>query len=248
MELVSRIWVMMRMNSIARTFCPMKKHFFYLGASLVAIAALSSCNKELTDPDEVIKGGVPFEITAASVDTKTSIDGLTTNWVAKDSINLFHALAGTTTYTSDGKFTITAENLDSKKFTGTLASPLEAGNYDWYAIYPYNTKISSPADQTDGYVYIGHSKGAIQNGYNSTAHLCKTLCPLYGVSKSVEATTPVSLEMKHLTSVVEINVTNSNDDPLTVSSISFSTDEDIVGSYYINFAGKTVVYNPSGAN
>lgn len=215
---------------------------------MVAIAALSSCNKELTDPNEGIKGGIPFEITAASVDTKTSIDGVTTSWVAGDAINLFHAVAGTTTYKSDGQFTITAENLDSKKFTGTLASPLVAGNYDWYAIYPYKEQISSPGEQTDGFVYIGHSVAANQNGNNSKAHLCKTLCPLYGVSKSVEATKPVSLEMKHLTSVVEINVTNRNDDPLTVSSISFSTDEDIVGTYYINFAGEDVVYNPSGVN
>lgn len=226
----------------------MKKYLSYLGASLVAIAAFSSCNKELTDPNEGIKGGIPFEITAASVDTKTAIDGFATRWVANDAINLFHAVAGTTTYTSDGQFTITAENLDSKKFTGTLASPLEAGNYDWYAIYPYKEQISSPGKQTDGFVYIGHSVAANQNGNNSTAHLCKTLCPLYGVSKSVEAIKPVSIEMKHLTSVVEINVTNSNDDPLTVSSISFSTDEDIVGTYYINFAGDDVVYNPSGAN
>ena len=223
----------------------MKKFLSYLGASLVAIAAFSSCNKELTDPNEGIKGGIPFEITAASVDTKTSIDGFTTSWVANDAINLFHAEAGTTAYTSDGQFTITAENLDSKKFTGTLASPLEAGNYDWYAIYPYKEQISSPGEQTDGFVYIGHSVAANQNGNNSKAHLCKTLCPLYGVSKSVEAIKPVSFEMKHLTSVVEINVTNSNDEPLTVSSISFSTDEDIVGSYYINFAGENVVYNPS---
>ena len=215
---------------------------------MVAIAALSSCNKDLTDPNEGIKGGIPFEITAESVDTKTSIDGLTTNWEAEDAINLFHAEAGTTAYTSDGQFTITAENLDSKKFTGTLASPLEAGNYDWYAIYPYKEQISSPGEQTDGFVYIGHSVAANQNGNNSKAHLCKTLCPLYGVSKSVEAIKPVSLEMKHLASVVEINVTNSNDEPLTVSNISISTDEDIVGSYYINFAGKDVVYNSSGAN
>ena len=53
---------------------------------MVAIAALSSCNKELTDPNEGIKGGIPFEITAESVDTKTSIDGLTTNWEAEDAI------------------------------------------------------------------------------------------------------------------------------------------------------------------
>ena len=74
----------------------MKKHFFYLGASLVAIAALSSCNKELSNPDEGLKGDIPFEITAESVDTKTSIDGLTTNWVADDAINLFHAVAKST--------------------------------------------------------------------------------------------------------------------------------------------------------
>lgn len=226
----------------------MKKYLSYLGASLVAIAAFSSCNKDLTDPNEGIKGGIPFEITAASVDTKTAIDGFATSWVANDAINLFHAEAGTTTYKSDGQFTITAENLNSKKFTGTLASPLEAGNYDWYAIYPYKEQISSPANQTDGYVYIGHSVAIYQNGNDSKAHLCGSPCPLYGVSKSIDASSPVSLEMKHLTSVVEINVTNSNDEPLTVSNISISTDEDIVGSYYINFTGENVVYNPSDAN
>ena len=223
----------------------MKKYLSCLGASLVAIAALSSCNKELTDPNEGIKGGIPFEITAASVDTKTSIDGFTTSWVANDAINLFHAVAGSTTYTSDGEFTIAAEDLEAKKFKGTLASALTAGNYDWYAIYPYKEQISSPADQTNGYVYIGHSVAIYQNGNDSKAHLCGSPCPLYGVSKSIDASSPVSLEMKHLTSVVEINVTNSNDEPLTVSNISISTDEDIVGSYYINFAGKNVVYNPS---
>lgn len=212
---------------------------------MVAIAALSSCNKELTDPNEGIKGGIPFEITAASVDTKTAIDGFATRWEANDAINLFHAEAGSTNYTTDGEFTIAAEDLEAKKFKGTLASALTTESYDWYAFYPYKEQISSPGEQTDGFVYIGHSVAANQNGNNSKAHLCKTLCPLYGVSKSVEAKKPVSLEMKHLTSVVEINVTNSNDDPLTVSSISFSTDEDIVGSYYIDITGENVVYTKS---
>ena len=223
----------------------MKKFLSCFGASLVAIAALSSCNKELTDPNEGIKGGIPFEITAASVDTKTAIDGFATRWEANDAINLFHAEAGSTNYTTDGEFTIAAEDLEAKKFKGTLASALTTESYDWYAFYPYKEQISSPGEQTDGFVYIGHSVAANQNGNNSKAHLCKTLCPLYGVSKSVEAKKPVSLEMKHLTSVVEINVTNTNDDPLTVSSISFSTDEDIVGSYYIDITGENVVYTKS---
>ena len=121
----------------------MKKYLSYLGASLVAIAAFSSCNKELTDPNEGIKGGIPFEITAASVDTKTAIDGFATSWVANDAINLFHVEAGSTTnYTSDGEFKITDETLAENKFKGTLASPLTAESYDWYAIYPYKKQIS----------------------------------------------------------------------------------------------------------
>ncbi len=223
----------------------MKKYLSYLGASLVAIAALSSCNKELTDPNEGIKGGIPFEITAASVDTKTAIDGFATRWVANDAINLFHAKAGSTTYNSDGEFTIATEDLEAKKFKGTLASALTPGSYDWYAFYPYNQKISSPGSQKDGFIYIGHRVAIVQNGNDSKAHLCGSPCPLYGVSKSIDASSPVSLEMKHLTSVVEINVTNSNDNPLTVSNITLSTDEDIVGSYYIDITGKNAVYTPS---
>ena len=223
----------------------MKKYLSYLGASLVAIAALSSCNKELADPNEGKTGAVPFEISASSIDTRTENDGLSTKWVAGDAINLFHAAAGTTTYTSDGQFTITSENLAANKFTGTLAAALEAGNYDWYAFYPYKQQISSPGSQKDGFIYIGHSVAIVQNGNDSKAHLCGSPCPLYGVSKSIDAASSVSFEMKHLTSVVEISVTNSNDNPLTVSNITLSTDEDIVGSYYIDITGDNVVYTPS---
>ena len=65
MELTSRIWSMMQMNLVAKGDCTMKKTFAYLGASLAAIAALSSCNKELSDPSESLKGGIPFEICAS---------------------------------------------------------------------------------------------------------------------------------------------------------------------------------------
>lgn len=237
----------MEKNSVAKMICPMKQFFSYLGASLAAIAALASCNKEIDAPVEDLKGGVPFEICASTADTKTAMnDDWTSRWVENDSFNLFHAEAGATTaYISDGEFAISAVDLESNKFKGTLYSSLEDGkSYDWYAIYPYSAKISSPGKQTDGYVYIGNSVNLYQNGYDTKTHLSGDRCALYGVRKSVEAASPVSLVMKHLTSVVEINVTNSNDAPLTVSNISFSTDEDIVGPYYINFAGDNVVYTP----
>ena len=217
----------------------MKRFFSYIGASLVAIAALSSCSKEIDNPSNEASNGIQFAITASSVDTKTSIDGFKTSWVANDKLDITHAIAGSTTYITDGSFSISEANLATNKFNGTLKSNLEEGSsYDWYALYPYNGK---------NYTYIGHSKGAIQNGNNSTAHLCGTLCPLYGVAKNVNSSDPVSFDMQHLAAVVEITVTNETDADLTVKNITFaSSDENIVGSYIIDFKGDNVTYAASG--
>lgn len=108
-------------------------------------------------------------------------------------------------------------------------------------MYPVNSNpkyvITTPAGSKDGdgWTYIGHTGGATQNGYNSTAHLAETLCPLYGVAKSIDASTPVSFNMKHIASVVKIVVTNESESSLTVNSITFTAPEDIVGSYFMNF-------------
>ena len=218
----------------------MKRFFSYIGASLVAIAALSSCSKEIDNPSSEASNGIQFAITASSVNTKTSIDGFKTSWVANDQLNITHAIAGSTAYITDGSFSISEANLATNKFNGTLKSNLEEGSsYDWYALYPYNNGRN--------YTYIGHSKGATQNGNNSTAHLCGTLCPLYGVAKNVNSSDPVSFDMQHLAAVVEITVTNETDADLTVKNITFaSSDENIVGSYIIDFKGDNVTYAASG--
>ena len=218
----------------------MKRFFSYIGASLVAIAALSSCSKEIDNPSSEASNGIQFAITASSVNTKTSIDGFKTSWVANDQLNITHAIAGSTAYITDGSFSISEANLATNKFNGTLKSNLEEGSsYDWYALYPYNNGRN--------YTYIGHSKGATQNGNNSTAHLCGTLCPLYGVAKNVNSSDPVSFDMQHLAAVVEITVTNETDADLTVKNITFaSSDENIVGSYIIDFKGDNVTYAANG--
>ena len=226
----------------------MKQFISYLGASLAAIAALASCNKEIEAPVEDLKGGVPFEICASAVDTKTSINGLATSWVANDAINLFHAKAGSTTYISDGEFTIAAEDLEAKKFKGTLAAPLEVGSYDWYAFYPYTKYNKTPAgsSQSDfGFTTIGGTSQT-QTGNNSTAHLCGKPCPLYGIKTGVASNVAPSIAMNHLTSIIEVNVTNNSGKDLTVTSVSFTGTEDIVGTYYIDFTQNPVVYTSSG--
>lgn len=241
-------WVVMTVVLTVKYEGAMKRISFVFGAAMAAIFALTSCNKEISNPDEIIKDGIPFEISAASADTKTSNNGLATNWVAGDALNLFHAEAGSTTYISDGSFSIAEEDLDSKKFKGTLASPLEEGNYDWYAFYPYSSYNKTPAgsSQSDfGFTTIGGTSQT-QTGNNSTAHLCGKVCPLYGVAKSVASSATPGITMNHLTSIIEVNVTNNSGEDLSVSSVSFTGTEDIVGTYYINFTQTPVVYTSRG--
>ena len=224
----------------------MKRISFVFGAAMAAIFALTSCNKEISNPDEIIKDGIPFEISAASADTKTSNNGLATNWVAGDALNLFHAVADSKTYISDGSFSIAEKDLDSKKFKGTLEDALEEGNYDWYALYPYNQYVSTPANTgTQGYVTVG-GKSQTQEGNSSMAHLCRYVCPLYGVAKSVESSSTPGITMNHLTSIIEVNVTNNSGKDLTVTSVSFTGTENIVGTYYIDFTQTPVVYTSRG--
>ena len=229
----------------------MKKQILTLGMMCAAAFALTNCDKQSTEPQQPTEG-TPFEIIASAVDTKTTNDGLHTNWAEGDALNLFHAEAGSTVYGSNDKFTWTGEG---NKFSGTLTENLETGkSYDWYAVYPVNTNekyiITTPAgsEDGDGFTYIGHSKGAYQQGNNSTAHLKETLCPLYGVAKGVDANSSVNIAMHHLASVVKIVVKNSNDAPLTVSSIEFTAPEDIVGSYFIDITKSPVTYTKSADN
>lgn len=231
----------------------MKRQILTLGAICAAAFTLTNCNKEIAEPKAPVTEGIPFEIVAATADTKTANDGLNTVWTAGDALNVFHAEAGTTAYGTNDEFTYTGS---ANKFTGKLKTALGGGkSYDWYALYPVNDNakfvITTPAGSKtgDGWAYIGHKGGATQNGYNSTAHLAENLCPLYGVAKSVDASTPVSFNMKHIASVVKIVVTNESESPLTVTSVTFTAPEDIVGSYFMNFTDpNNVVCKASGAS
>ena len=214
------------------------------GMMLAAAFTLTNCAKEIDAPvQEPESVGYPFEIVASTVDTKTVNDGMSTLWAEGDKINLFHALGDETNYVNDGAFTVA--DVEAGVFTGTIKEELDVEEeYDWFALYPYSEQVTTPAATTAGYTYIGHSKGLNQTGYNSTASLKGSVCPLYGVLK-YGGVKPV-IEMNHLTSVLAINVTNDTDEPLTITTASFTAPEEIVGSFYIDFTDKdNVVYNAS---
>ena len=225
----------------------MKKSFIYAGAILAATISLTNCTKEINGSEAVLPEGIPFEI-CANPTTKTTVEGLSTKWADGDGINVFHAAAGTKEYVSDNEFTIAAVDLANGRFTGALSAALGEGTYDWYAFYPYSKYNKTPAGSSQddfGFTTIGGTSQT-QTGNNSTAHLCGKACPLYGVAKSVASSATPGITMNHLTSIIEVNVTNNSGKDLSVSSVSFTGTEDIVGTYYINFTQTPVVYTSRG--
>lgn len=214
--------------------------------ALAASLSLTNCTEKIEGPiAPATPAGIPFEI-SADISTKTTNDGLATNWAEGDAINLFHAEASEAVYVSDNEFTLDATR--DGVFTGNLTGELGASNYDWYAFYPYSEYNKTPAGvskETFGYTQIG-DKSQTQDGNDSKAHLCGKALPLYGVAKGVASDVKPAVTMNNLASVVAVKVKNTTTEPLVVKSVSFTSTEDIVGTYYIDFTGENVVYTGSG--
>lgn len=225
----------------------MKKNFLSLGLIAAAAFTLTNCTQELQNPVEPSVDGVPFEIVVSTADTKTANDGLKTVWTAGDALNVFHELGGGKQYKSDNKFEFSAGNC----FKGTISEELvEEMCYNWYALYPYNEKVETPAATDKGWVVVGSKTTAsqTQKGNNSMAHIAGENYPLAGVCKDWEyyEDETLEIEMSNLTSLVEVVVTNNTEEDLTVSSVAISAPENVVGTFYIDFTGEEVVYTPSG--
>lgn len=214
---------------------------------LMAAAALTlTTNCAKTEADFNQAEGAPFELIATSAETKVANDGMATRWSANDQINVFYAEAGSSSYTSAGKFT-TATGGSSVTFTGTISGTLNDNN-DWYAFFPYKSGLTTPANTSTYYFNVGgnQTQGA---SATATAHLAGDKFPLYGNVKNVARGTTPTIEMKHAMSVVKVHVTNSTGASLTVSSVCFSTEDyNIGGQYYIDFTGDTPVFSEKSGN
>lgn len=223
----------------------MKKISLFLGMALAASLSLTNCTEKIEGPiAPATPAGIPFEI-SADISTKTINNELATQWAPGDAINLFHAEAGDAKYVSDGEFKLDATRVGV--FKGTLAKELEAStSYDWYAIYPYNSNLATPANNatTAKYFYVGGRSDtpAVQKGNNSKSHLVERYAPLWGKAEKVASNEKPSMIMQHLASVVAVKVTNTTEKPLTVNSVSFTSTEPIVGQFYIDVTGAAVEY------
>ena len=141
----------------------MKK--FILSLGLIAMAfSLTNCSQEF---DFATVEQNNFEIYASA--SRTTNNGVNTLWAAGDAINLFHAVAGGTSYVNDGEFALA--DATTGQFKGSLKGELSAESYDWYACYPYSSTHSEPGV---GRSYIVGNTTTVgkqeQNGNNSTAY------------------------------------------------------------------------------
>ena len=212
----------------------MKKIVFNLSTLAVAAFALFSCAKvetEIETPE--MSKGIPFEIVANPLTTKTSNDNMSTAWEAGDAINLFHAETTTSTFSENDQFSIASEDLATGTFKGTLASALEpTKSYDWYALFPYNAGITTPANTTFAVQFSGNNR--TQQGNNSTAHL--TDLPLLGTATGVAAGDKPSITMNNLAAVIKVVVTNNSGEGLTVTGVSITAPKKIVGGFILDFS------------
>lgn len=227
----------------------MKKSLFSMGLMCLALT-LTNCQKAQIEevnpsPEANFELFASPAVTTDAAITRTTNDGLATKWATGDQINIFHAPAGSTTYTNDKAFTL--KDAATGSFSGTVGA-LDGESYDWYAFYPYTSQITTPANTSAGWVVVGGKtpQAQIQNGNNSRTHLSGGACPLFGIAKAVESSAVPSIEMNHLTSIIKVQVTNNSSEDLKVENVSFTGAEDIVGTYYINFAASPVAYKSSG--
>ena len=222
----------------------MKRILCILGLTAAAAATLTNCTK-VSPVDE--PSGL-FTIRVSSDVTRTTNDGMQTLWAEGDALSLLYAPAGTN---PDSEFTNVKMTLSSgagtasAEFTGTASV---SGSNDFYAVYPYSSKLKKPGEQTDCYIYVGNKNGVTQNGYDSMAHLSGNNCPLYGVVLANDSGTVPSFSMKQLASVMELDVVSSCSESFVLTKVAVEASEDIVGSYYINVAGDSPVYTLSGSN
>lgn len=201
---------------------------------LMAIAAFATaCQVEdLNEANQGQQNGELFTIEAAiTPSTKTSLtvgpDSYKVDWDADDALSVV-AKYSNGSY-SGNEFT----KGEGNTFSGTVTNPGDITELN--VVYPYDDFIKNIDSEGyfNGYVYLGSRSDESQNqtGLNSAAHING---PLYGYATVSSENTVV--QMKHASTLFEINVTNNSGIDINVSNIKLTNSEskNMVGTFYIN--------------
>ena len=135
--------------------------------SLLSVLLMFTCCAP-QERDSADIPALPYEILApAGTDSKTAtIDNMHIVWELNDAISVFHAPTGTDQYVNDGLFTI--DDVSTGHAKGEAAVP--DGASDWYFLYPYNDKLTSPKG-ADAPIVIGAPVNNVPIPYRSWASI-----------------------------------------------------------------------------
>ena len=99
----------------------MKKHIALLSV-VAALFSFTGCIDEQLGQNQGdgVEAGAEFTINLNPA-TRTVNNGLSTEWVEGDNVNVFHAVAGTTDYIDDGAFEFTSGTMFKGKLAGEPA-------------------------------------------------------------------------------------------------------------------------------
>lgn len=219
----------------------MKRNLINFALVAAAAFAMASCaQKESYAPvQEETPEYVSFEFEAnLPAETKTYNDGMKTFWKENDQIKVTFTGAWTgTQFMVDNPFTYNADG----KFVGTLEWEIIAGFFLSFsggtltAVYPFDADGTIPAS-------------TVQTGYDSMAHLAGENCPLFGTTslnwdqdyrellKSGKYIFP-AVTLNHLSSVLEVVVTNNTASAVEVSDVDFLVDGEVKATTVVEGAG-----------
>ena len=225
----------------------MKNRHYFLSIGLPLALLAFSCEKITDQEPEPVPGEATqtFQLFAVPNDpddesenqasaSKTTNSGMSTLWAAGDQLGIMHGQGSS--YTMDGAFTL--EDAATGKFEGTLSSALVKNqSYNWLAIYPYMATMTTKID--DAAVAIGGNM--TQSAIDSRAHLAGTYAPLWGKATSVAWNSTPTFNMTHLSTFLEIIVTNGTSSTLTVNTVKviLPSGKYIRGTYNVNLTGSS---------
>ena len=235
--------ILSRSNNPLKEMIMKRNSFLKLGLIGLLALAISGCNgfEEQKLPDEKVSPDEPFSI-IVSPETKTQMSGDNdVVWKDDDAITVFVASKGSSDFSKNYKFERKTTGDVNSFYCNDFVGVLDAQN-DWYVFYPYTATIGTPKNNSVSVIVGSAANGSqTQAGNSSRAHLAGDNIPLYGKG-TFDAGVAPTITLDQALSVIKVRVTNNTANDLTVSSVSFTAPEAIVGSFAIDFSGKDPIF------
>lgn len=235
--------ILSRSNNPLKEMIMKRNSFLKLGLIGLLALAISGCNgfEEQKLTDEKVSPDEPFSI-IVSPETKTQMSGDNdVVWKDDDAITVFVASKGSSAFSKNYKFERKTTGDVNSFYCNDFVGVLDAQN-DWYVFYPYTATIGTPKNNSVSVIVGSAADGSqTQAGNSSRAHLAGDNIPLYGKGTFAAGVVP-KITLDQALSVIKVRVTNNTANALTVSSVSFTAPEAIVGSFAIDFSGKDPIF------